>query len=47
MRRCRGGEVLHPGDRAEEVLEDNDFVQLGMLIQVLLPDRVHHRVIIF
>lgn len=35
MRRCRGGELLRPGDRAEDVLEDNDFVQLGMLVQLI------------
>lgn len=29
MQRCRGGEILHPEDMAEDVLEDNDFVQLG------------------
>ncbi|XP_035536069.1 histidine ammonia-lyase-like isoform X3 [Morone saxatilis] len=28
MRRCWGGELLHPEDKAEDVLEDNDFVQL-------------------
>ncbi|KAE8281581.1 Histidine ammonia-lyase [Larimichthys crocea] len=28
MQRCRGGEILHPEDMAEDVLEDNDFVQL-------------------
>lgn len=32
MRRCRGGELLQPEDRAEDVLEDNDFVQLCMLL---------------
>uniref|UniRef100_A0A8C9YW74 Histidine ammonia-lyase n=1 Tax=Sander lucioperca TaxID=283035 RepID=A0A8C9YW74_SANLU len=25
MRRCQGGELLHPEDRAEDVLEDEDF----------------------
>lgn len=35
MRKCRGGELLHPGDKAEDVLEDNDFVQLGMLPQLI------------
>lgn len=29
MLRCRGGELLHPEDKAEDVLEDNDFVQFG------------------
>uniref|UniRef100_A0A8C6P083 Histidine ammonia-lyase n=1 Tax=Nothobranchius furzeri TaxID=105023 RepID=A0A8C6P083_NOTFU len=29
MHRCQGGELLHPEDRVEDVLEDNDFVQLG------------------
>ncbi|XP_047431288.1 histidine ammonia-lyase-like isoform X2 [Mugil cephalus] len=28
LRRCRGGELLHPEDRAKDVLEENDFVQL-------------------
>ncbi|KAM7377861.1 hypothetical protein PAMA_012993 [Pampus argenteus] len=28
MLRCQGGELLHPEDKAEDVLEDNDFVQL-------------------
>lgn len=28
MRRCLRGELLHPNDRAEDVLKDNDFVQL-------------------
>ncbi|XP_031144097.1 histidine ammonia-lyase-like isoform X2 [Sander lucioperca] len=28
MRRCQGGELLHPEDRAEDVLEDEDFVQM-------------------
>uniref|UniRef100_A0A673C446 Histidine ammonia-lyase n=1 Tax=Sphaeramia orbicularis TaxID=375764 RepID=A0A673C446_9TELE len=28
MRRCGGGELLHPQDRAEDVLEDNDFIHL-------------------
>uniref|UniRef100_A0A8C6P0A6 Histidine ammonia-lyase n=1 Tax=Nothobranchius furzeri TaxID=105023 RepID=A0A8C6P0A6_NOTFU len=31
MHRCQGGELLHPEDRVEDVLEDNDFVQLGNL----------------
>lgn len=35
MRRCRGGELLHPEDRAEDVLEDDDFVQLGTLLQLV------------
>ena len=29
MRRCGNGELLHPQDKAEDVLEDNDFVQIG------------------
>lgn len=28
MLRCRSGELLHPEDRTEDVLEHNDFVQL-------------------
>ncbi|KAM3587358.1 uncharacterized protein V6R79_002979 [Siganus canaliculatus] len=28
MRRCCGGELLHPGDRVGDVLEENDFVKL-------------------
>nr|XP_020457124.1 histidine ammonia-lyase-like isoform X1 [Monopterus albus] len=28
MRRCQGGELLHPEDMVEDVLEDNDFLQL-------------------
>lgn len=35
MWRRRGGELLQPEDRAEDVLEDNDFVQLGMLLQLM------------
>ena len=37
MMRCRGGELLHPEDRTEDVLEDNDFVQLGKGLQHILP----------
>ena len=33
MLRCRGEELLHPKDKAEDVLEDNDFVQLGKDLQ--------------
>uniref|UniRef100_A0A8D0D0L5 Histidine ammonia-lyase n=1 Tax=Sander lucioperca TaxID=283035 RepID=A0A8D0D0L5_SANLU len=33
MRRCQGGELLHPEDRAEDVLEDEDFVQMGKGLQ--------------
>lgn len=29
MHRCVCGELLHPEDKAEDVLQDNDFVQLG------------------
>ncbi|XP_041832938.1 histidine ammonia-lyase-like [Melanotaenia boesemani] len=28
MRRCQGGELLHPEDQVKDVLEDDDFVQL-------------------
>lgn len=34
MRRCLAGELLHPEDRAEDVLEDNDFVRLGKGLQL-------------
>uniref|UniRef100_A0A8C9YT35 Histidine ammonia-lyase n=1 Tax=Sander lucioperca TaxID=283035 RepID=A0A8C9YT35_SANLU len=36
MRRCQGGELLHPEDRAEDVLEDEDFVQMGKGLQLIL-----------
>uniref|UniRef100_A0A8C9YSN7 Histidine ammonia-lyase n=1 Tax=Sander lucioperca TaxID=283035 RepID=A0A8C9YSN7_SANLU len=35
MRRCQGGELLHPEDRAEDVLEDEDFVQMGKGLQLI------------
>uniref|UniRef100_A0A8C4HKV0 Histidine ammonia-lyase n=1 Tax=Dicentrarchus labrax TaxID=13489 RepID=A0A8C4HKV0_DICLA len=35
MRRCWGGELLHPEDKAEDVLEDDDFVQLGKGFQLM------------
>uniref|UniRef100_A0A8C4HKE1 Histidine ammonia-lyase n=1 Tax=Dicentrarchus labrax TaxID=13489 RepID=A0A8C4HKE1_DICLA len=35
MRRCWGGELLHPEDKAEDVLEDDDFVQLGKGFQLI------------
>lgn len=28
VQRCRGGEVLHPDDKLQDVLDDNDFVQM-------------------
>lgn len=31
VQRCRGGEVLQLDDRVEDVLEDNDFVRMGMM----------------
>lgn len=30
MQRCRDGEILHLDNRLEDVLEDNDFVHMGM-----------------
>lgn len=35
MRRCQCGELLDPEDRAEDVLQDNDFVQLGKGLQLM------------
>lgn len=29
VQRCCGGEVLHPDDKPEDILENHDFVQLG------------------
>ena len=29
VRRCQGGELLHPEDLLKDILEDNEFVQLG------------------
>ncbi len=35
MRRCWCGELLHPDDRTEDVLKDNDFVHLGKGLQLI------------
>lgn len=31
MQRCRDGEILQLDSRVEDVLEDNDFVRMGMM----------------
>lgn len=31
MQRCRDGEILQLDNRVEDVLEDNDFIHMGMM----------------
>lgn len=30
MQKCCSGQLLHPDDKLEDILDDNDFVQMGM-----------------
>lgn len=38
MQRCRGGEILHLDDKADDVVEDDDFVHMGTLLRHVCLD---------